>query len=59
MVLLAVAAKNDLDIELIETNPDHELSSDYLAMNPLKLIPTFRAPDGWVLTEAIAIALYC
>lgn len=58
MVLLAVAKHNNLDIDFIDTNPDYPLSAEYLALNPLKKIPTFQAPDGWVLTEVIAIALY-
>lgn len=58
-MLLAVAAENHLDIELVETNPDDDLSSEYLAMQPLHLIPAFRAPDGWYLTEVMAIAIYC
>lgn len=28
-------------------------------MNPLRKIPTFEAPDGWVLTEVIPIAIHC
>lgn len=59
MVLLAVAKHNNLDIDFIDTNPDYPLSTEYLKLNPLKKIPTFQAPDGWVLTEVIAIALYC
>lgn len=59
MVLLAVAKQNSLDIEFIDTNPDYPLSPEYLKLNPFKRVPTFQAPDGWVLTEVIAIALYC
>lgn len=58
-MLLAVARVNKLDIELVETNPDHPLSPEYLKLNPMGLIPTFEGPSGWVLTEAIAIAVYC
>lgn len=59
MVLLAVAKENNLDIEFVDTNPDFELTSQYLKLNPLKRIPTFEASDGWVLTEVIAIAIHC
>lgn len=58
-VLLVIAKENKLDIDFVETNPDYELSGKYLALNPLKRIPTFEAPDGWVLSEVIAIAIYC
>lgn len=59
MVLLAVAKENNLDIDFIVTNPAHDLSEDYLTLNPQGRVPTFVASDGWVLTEVIAIALYC
>lgn len=58
-MLLAVAAENGLDIDFVNTNPDYELPDEYLEMNPLGLVPTFRASDGWVLTEVIAIAIHC
>jgi len=59
MVLLAVAKENNLDIEFVETNPGEGLSAEYQKLNPLKRVPTFEAPNGWVLTEVIAIAIYC
>lgn len=59
MVLLAVANENNLDIEFIVTNPAFDLTDDYLKLNPLGRVPTFVAADGWVLTEVVAIALYC
>ena len=59
MVLLAVAKENNLDIEFIETNPADGLSAEYKALNPLGRVPTFVAPNGWVLSEVIAIAIYC
>lgn len=59
MVLLAVAKENKLDIDFVVTNPAFDLSTDYLKLNPLGRVPTFVAADGWVLTEVIAIALYC
>jgi glutathione S-transferase len=58
-VLLVIAKENKLDINFVETNPDYELSGKYLELNPLKRIPTFEAADGWVLSEVIAIAIYC
>lgn len=60
MVLLAVAKENNLDIEFVETDPSKgELSTEYKKLNPLGRVPTFEAPNGWVLTEVIAIAIYC
>ena len=58
-MLLAVAKENNLDIEYIQTNPSEGLSAEYVKLNPLKRVPTFEAPNGWVLTEVIAIAIYC
>lgn len=59
MVLLAVAKENNLDIEFVETNPAEGLSAEYTKLNPLKKVPTFEAPNGWILSEVIAIAIYC
>lgn len=59
MVLLAIAKENNLDIEFIETEPAKGLSAEYKKLNPLGRVPTFEAPNGWVLSEVIAIAIYC
>ena len=59
MVLLAIAKENNLDIEFVETNPANELSAEYKKLNPLGRVPTFEAPNGWILSEVIAIAIYC
>jgi len=59
MVLLAVAKENNLDIEFVDTNPANGLSAEYKKLNPLARVPTFEASNGWVLTEVIAIAIYC
>ena len=59
MVLLAVAKENNLDIEFVTTNPADGLSAEYVKLNPLKKVPTFEAPNGWILSEVIAIAIYC
>lgn len=56
--MLAIAKENKLDIELVETQPPVE-SSDYLKLNPLGKIPTFEGANGFILTECIAIAVYC
>ncbi len=55
--ILAVAKANNVDLELVETKPP-EISTDYLKLNPLGKIPTFVGDNGYILTEAIAIAVY-
>ena len=59
-MLLAVAKANNLDIEVVETNPPNiGITPEYLKLNPLGKIPTFEGANGFVLTECIAIAIYC
>jgi elongation factor 1-gamma len=58
VVLLAVAKENNLDIELVETRPPN-VSTEYLKLNPLGRIPTFVGKNDFILTEAIAVAIYC
>ncbi len=64
--LLAVAKLNSLEIELSETRPAKSLarppdgvSKDYLKLNKLGKVPTFQGTNGFVLSECIAIAIYC
>lgn len=57
-VLRVLAKENKLDIELVETRPPN-VSTDYLLLNPLGRIPTFVGANDFVLTEVIAIAIYC
>ena len=57
-MLLAVAKENNLDIELVETRPP-DTDAEYLKLNPLNRVPTFVGADGFILTEVIAIAIYC
>jgi hypothetical protein len=35
------------------------VSADYLKLNKLGKVPTFEGADGFVLSECIAIAVYC
>ncbi|KAK4505361.1 hypothetical protein PRZ48_003324 [Zasmidium cellare] len=56
--ILAVAKANGLDLELVHTEPAKGVSTDYLKLNKLGKIPTFEGQDGYVLTEAMAIAIY-
>lgn len=59
-VLLAVAKANNLDIELVETNPHQNIGTgaDYALINRLGKIPSFVGADGFIVTECIAIAIY-
>ena len=57
-VLLVVAKENNIDIELVETRPPNT-NTEYLKLNPLNRVPTFVGSGGFILTEAIAIAVYC
>ena len=57
-MLLAIAKANNLDIELVETRPPNT-APEYLKLNPLNRIPTFVGQNGFILTEVMAIAIYC
>ncbi|KAF2222478.1 hypothetical protein BDZ85DRAFT_263729 [Elsinoe ampelina] len=58
MPLLAIAKANNLDVELVSTEPAKGLSADYLKINKLPQVPAFVGADGFTLTELIAIAIY-
>lgn len=53
-----MAKANDLDLEIVHTEPAKGVSTDYLKLNKLGKVPTFEGKDGFVLTECIAIAIY-
>ncbi len=57
-VLLAVAKENNLEVELVETKPPVQ-DLEYFKLNPLGRIPTFVGANGYILTETMAIAVYC
>ncbi|KAK3169400.1 hypothetical protein OEA41_008783 [Lepraria neglecta] len=55
----AVAKANKLDLEIVETDiTKGPLSTEYLKLNKLGVIPSFVGADGYDLTECIAIAIY-
>ena len=58
-MLLAVAKENGLDIETVCEDPSKGVSAEYLKLNGLGKVPTFQGSDGFVLSECIAIAIYC
>ncbi|ROW15444.1 hypothetical protein VPNG_02348 [Cytospora leucostoma] len=53
----AVAKANEVDLEYVEVDAASP-SAEYLKLNKLGKIPTFEGADGFVLHEAIAIAIY-
>ena len=53
----AVAKANKLDIEYIDFTPIKD-TAEYIKLSPLKLVPVFEGSDGYVVTEAIAVAVY-
>jgi hypothetical protein len=53
-----VAKANKLDLEIVQTETGSAAPASYLKYNKLGLIPTFVGSDGYVLSEAIAIAIY-
>ena len=57
-VLKAVAKANNLELELVHTEPSKGVDTKYLLLNHLGKVPTFQGTDGYVLTECIAIAIY-
>lgn len=54
----AVAKANGLELDIVETTPSEGVSAEYLKLNGLGKVPTFVGNDGFVLSEAIAIAVY-
>ncbi|KAG9247864.1 putative elongation factor 1-gamma 2 [Calycina marina] len=54
----AVAKANNVDLEIVETEPAKGVDAEYLKINALGKVPTFVGADGYVLYEAIAIAIY-
>jgi elongation factor 1-gamma len=57
-VCLVVAKENKLDIELVHTQPPN-VDAEYLKLNPLGCVPTFVGSNGFILSEVMAIAIYC
>ncbi|KAI9850686.1 MAG: hypothetical protein M1838_005250 [Thelocarpon superellum] len=56
--ILAIAKANKIDLEIVEASEAERHTEKYKALNPLSKIPTFEGPNGFVLTECIAIAVY-
>lgn len=56
--ILAVAKANNVDLEVVATEPSKGVSAEYLKLNKLGKVPTFVGADGYTLHECIAIAIY-
>ncbi|KAI9049501.1 hypothetical protein LZ554_006530 [Drepanopeziza brunnea f. sp. 'monogermtubi'] len=54
----AVAKANNVELEIVETEPSKGVSDEYLKINKLGKVPTFVGADGYTLHECIAIAIY-
>jgi elongation factor 1-gamma len=54
----AVANANNIDLEIVPTEPAKGVSEEYLKLNKLGKVPTFVGEDGFTLHESIAIAIY-
>lgn len=53
-----VAKANNLDLEVVETATGANAPADLLKANKLGKVPTFVGSDGYILSEAVAIAIY-
>jgi elongation factor 1-gamma len=58
VAIRAVAKANNVDLEIVETEPAKGVSDEYLKLNKLGKIPTFVGADGYTLHECVAIAIY-
>ncbi|KAJ6109879.1 hypothetical protein N7486_002114 [Penicillium sp. IBT 16267x] len=60
LAILVAAKHNDLDIELVQTQPNASAntSAEYRKLQPLGKIPAFEGANGFKLSEVIAIAIY-
>ncbi|KAJ5657950.1 uncharacterized protein N7484_001599 [Penicillium longicatenatum] len=59
--ILVAAKHNDLDIELVQTQPNASANvsnAAYRKIQPLGKIPAFEGANGFNLSEVIAIAIY-
>jgi glutathione S-transferase/GST-like protein len=60
MAIEAVLEETAEPYEIINVNRDEEgrPPADYLKINPLGQVPAFKLPDGSIMTESAAIAIY-
>lgn len=53
-----MAKANNVEIDIVETEPAKGVTDDYLKINKLGKVPTFVGADGFTLHECVAIAIY-
>ncbi len=53
-----MAKANNLELEIVHTEPAKGVSNEYLKVHKLGRVPSFVGADGYELTECIAIAIY-
>lgn len=58
VAIRAVAKANNVDLDIVETEPAKGVSAEYLKLNKLGKVPTFVGADGYTLHECVAIAIY-
>jgi glutathione S-transferase len=51
-------AKAPYEVEIIERSPNGEVPESLARLNPLGQVPVLRLPDGEIMTESAAMALY-
>ncbi len=51
-------AKAAYEVEIIERSPDGEVPERLARLNPMGQVPVLRLPDGEIMTESAAMALY-
>ena len=51
-------AKAPYEVEIIERSPNGEVPEKLARLNPLGQVPVLRLPDGAIMTESAAMALY-
>ncbi len=51
-------AKVPYEVEIIERSPDGVVPEKLARLNPLGQVPVLRLPDGVIMTESAAMALY-
>lgn len=58
VAIRAVAKANNVELDIVETEPAKGVPAEYLKFNKLGKVPTFVGTDGYTLHEAVAIAIY-
>jgi len=56
----AALVKAGVDFEIIVTDTEQgaQMAPDFVALNPMNQVPALKLPDGTLMTESAAIAIY-